>query len=76
VELTHVAIARSKQHHDRFALQPPGHKHQRIRRGRIQPAGLGHKAQHRLLPCHLGQQAEHTQLDQEPVGLGLGLGLD
>jgi hypothetical protein len=69
VELAPAVVAGGQQQHDRFGLQSPRDEHQRIRGRPVQPLRVGHLAQQWLLLGRLGQQAEDTQLDQEPVGL-------
>jgi hypothetical protein len=69
VELAPAVVAGGQQQDDRFGLQSPRDEHQRIRGRPVQPLRVGHLAQQWLLLGRLGQQAEDTQLDQEPVGL-------
>jgi hypothetical protein len=59
---------RATHQHDRLGVQPPSDEQQRVRRRLVQPLRIGEQAQQGLLPGHMGEQAEHTQLGQEPVG--------
>jgi len=52
---------------DRLRYQAARHEPEDLRRGAIEPLLVIHQADQRLLPCHLRQQAQHGQADQEPV---------
>jgi hypothetical protein len=55
---------------DRLGREPPGHEPEDLRRGPVQPLRVIDQADQRPTPGHLGQQAEHREAHQEPVGRG------
>ena len=63
-----VAWLTHREHHrDPLRQQPTRDKGQRLRGDPIQPLSVVHRADQRLLLRHLGQQAQHSQPDQETV---------
>lgn len=63
-------VAGRGQQHDRFGLQPPGHKAEDVGRGRVQPVRVLGDEQHRCSLGGLGDQVQHGQADQEHVRCG------
>jgi hypothetical protein len=67
VELARLALG--EQQHYRLRVQAPRHEREHLGRGPVQPLGIIDQAQQRPLLGGVGEQAEHRQADQEPVGL-------
>jgi hypothetical protein len=60
-------FADGEEHHHRLRQQPACHERQRLRGGAVQPLRVVDHAQKRALLGRLGQQAEHSQANKEPV---------
>lgn len=53
---------------DGLRAEPPGGERQHLRRRVVEPLLVVDKADERLVLSDVGQQAQHRQPDQEPVG--------
>jgi hypothetical protein len=60
---------RDQQRH-RFGREPPPGERQRVERGPVRPVGVVHQAQQRGVTRGVGQQREHGERHEEPVGCG------
>ena len=58
---------------DRISSQPACHEPQRLHRSAIEPLLVVDDADQRPLPGNLGQETQHGQTDQEPVGRRAGV---
>jgi hypothetical protein len=64
--------ARSDHQTDGFGLQPAGHESQDLSGGAIEPLLVVHHADQRALLGDVGEQTQHRQGQQEPVGRRAG----
>ena len=70
VKLARLALR--EQQHNRFSVQAPRHEREYLCRGPVKPLGIINQAQQGPFLCGVGEQAEHRQTDQKPVGLRPG----
>jgi hypothetical protein len=69
-QMLELRSERSRGEHDadRLSEQAPGDERERQRRGLIEPLGVVDDAEHGLLLGDIGEQAQHGQPDEEPIG--------